>query len=124
MNKRAAIFAWILGLSVALGAFGAHGLKGKISAEALQTYQTGIQYLVIHALGGLFLSRIQLSSSIFHLLWIGMILFTGSLLLVSTRELIGIEALKNAGIITPFGGLSWISAWIISGWQLYKNPIQ
>ena len=79
-------------LAVALGAFGAHGLKSIITPQALQTYTTGVEYHFFHALG---------------LLAIGIILFSGSLYALS------LTGIKPLGMITPFGGLCFMLAW---GW--------
>ena len=110
------------GLAVLLGAFGAHGLKGRLDAHALEVFQTGVQYQFYHSLGlilvGLTLAQF-LESSL--LLWsgrlfaVGIVLFSGSLYLVS---LLGIRWL---GIITPFGGLAFIAGWTLFSVALYKT---
>jgi uncharacterized membrane protein YgdD (TMEM256/DUF423 family) len=114
-------------LAVMLGAFGAHALKEKISPENLQVFETGVRYQFYHALALILLALaaekysngpVQLSAILFIT---GIVFFSGSIYLLSTRELLGIESWKKIlGPITPLGGLSLILAWIsffISVWK-------
>ncbi len=103
-------------LAVALGAFGAHGLKNLVSADMLKVYQTGVQYHLVHAtvllgLGvwqavnrqaavAIWLSRAS------WLMIIGLLLFSGSLYLLT------MTGIRPLGIITPFGGTSWLAGWV------------
>lgn len=101
-------------LSVALGAFGAHGLQGRISAHMLDVWEKGVDYQMFHAVG-LFIvafaadkwrnSRLVIWSGFF--IFLGIILFSGSLYALSTT---GISIL---GIITPFGGVSFLAGWVL-----------
>ncbi|WP_458411611.1 DUF423 domain-containing protein [Schinkia sp. CFF1] len=101
-------------LSVALGAFGAHGLQGRISAHMLDVWEKGVDYQMFHAVG-LFIvafaadkwrnSRLVTWSGFF--IFLGIILFSGSLYALSTT---GISIL---GIITPFGGVSFLAGWVL-----------
>ncbi len=101
-------------LSVALGAFGAHGLQGKLSAEMLDIYQTGVQYHMIHALGliligllaGLWGSGTWLNAAGWALLT-GIIIFSGSLYMLS------MTGIKWLGAITPIGGVAFLIGWIL-----------
>ena len=89
-------------LAVALGAFGAHGLKTILSAQALQTYQTGVDYHVFHALGllaiGIIYREFPKVKMAGWLMLTGIILFSGSLYLLS------FTGMKALGMITPLGG--------------------
>lgn len=99
--------------SVALGAFGAHALKARLSVEQLATYQTGVHYQMIHALAlvliGLLLER-QASTLLtvagFTCLS-GIFLFSGSLYLLATTSM------RWPGPVTPLGGLAFIAAWLM-----------
>lgn len=101
-------------LAVVLGAFGAHALKAKLSPELLSVYQTAVQYHFYHALGLLAVgvlilwtpSNIWLKYSGGALL-AGIVLFSGSLYLLSVT---GVRAL---GAITPVGGLCFIVGWLL-----------
>lgn len=105
--------------AVALGAFGAHGLKAILDERALQTWNTGVEYHFYHALGllaiGLIVRDYPNSVMAGWLMLTGIILFSGSLYILS------VTGIKPLGIITPFGGLCFLAAW---GWlaiSLYRN---
>jgi uncharacterized membrane protein YgdD (TMEM256/DUF423 family) len=102
-------------LAVALGAFGAHGLEGKISEKYLEVWKTGVQYQMFHAMGlfviAFLLSKFPQSSLLTASGWImfaGIVLFSGSLYVLST------SGIKVLGAITPLGGVAFIVAWILS----------
>ena len=98
---------------VALGAFGAHGLRTRVTPDLLAIYETGVRYHLVHALG-LFVAawlagedRGRAPRVAGLLMVIGILLFSGSLYLLA---LTGIRAF---GAITPLGGLAWIVAWLL-----------
>ena len=109
--------AVICSLYVLLGAFGAHGLEGKLSDSQLSTYNTALRYLVIHGLG---LIIVNLSYVVLHksnkwvnwLFTIGLVLFSLSLLIHSTKHLLGIE-INLFALVAPLGGLSFVAGWIL-----------
>ena len=101
-------------LAVALGAFGAHGLEGKLAERMMKNFQTGVQYQMYHSLGlvliGLIAWKLQGSSLIYAAAWsllIGIILFSGSLYVLS------LTGMTKLGMITPFGGVAFIVGWIL-----------
>ncbi len=95
---------------VAFGAFGAHGLRGRLSPEMLSVFQTGVQYQMYHALALILVSLLLRNSG-----WLvqaagwcfvaGIVLFSGSLYLLATT---GITML---GAITPLGGVAFLLGW-------------
>lgn len=101
-------------LAVALGAFGAHGLADKLEPKYLEIWKTGVTYQMFHATGiliaGILLGKVA-SSSLFSwsgwLMLIGIVLFSGSLYVLSITK-IGI-----LGAITPLGGVSFLAAWVL-----------
>lgn len=114
-----ALAAVVMLTAVVLGAFGAHGLKPKISPEAMANWHTGVQYQMVHGLALLFLSLAagQVNAryaSFARLLFLGGVFcFSGSLYLLSTREVLGTQGLtKILGPITPLGGSLYIGGWI------------
>lgn len=118
-HKTLLMVCGILGaLAVSLGAFGAHGLKNVLSAQHLQTYTTGITYHFYHTLALLGIavlvrrnSSVWLrSASICFIL--GIFLFSGSLYLLATREVIGLTNYRWLGPITPIGGVFFILGWL------------
>lgn len=116
MNKRIILTASIFGLlAVILGAFGAHGLQGKITPDQLDNWKTAVQYQFYHTLAMLFLATFSRArNSMIHLAYfgftIGILLFSGSLYLLSTRAITGLTA-GFLGPITPIGGIFLILGW-------------
>jgi uncharacterized membrane protein YgdD (TMEM256/DUF423 family) len=99
---------------VGMGAFGAHGLKAILSPEMLTVYQTGVTYQMWHALGliGIALMRQQFAED--NLLnWAGSLMFIGILLFSGSLYLLALLDLKWLGMITPLGGVSFITAWVL-----------
>ncbi len=118
MNKQIILTASFFGLlAVILGAFGAHGLEGKISEYQLGTWKTANEYQFYHTFAILFLSTFSRAKSqsirvSFIAFTVGILLFSGSLYLLSVRNLLGIESASILGPITPLGGLCFIIGWI------------
>jgi uncharacterized membrane protein YgdD (TMEM256/DUF423 family) len=119
MHKKFVTAGALLGaIAVALGAFGAHGLKKIVSAETVQVFQTGVQYQMYHALvllltGLLYEKCYQKFVRIAGILFIiGIILFSGSLYLLTAGKAAETTSLDKAGIITPFGGIAFIAGWL------------
>jgi len=119
-------------LSVALGAFGAHGLKKSVSTGMLAAYQTGVQYQFIHTLALLAIAILLLISNagpkVIHklklsanLMLIGILLFSGSLYTMTFMSMAG-GFPAWLGPITPIGGLTFIMAWILLAAAAYKLP--
>ena len=110
-----AIGAIFLALAVGLGAFGAHGLKGRLDAYSLGIWEKAVFYHFIHALGILVVSMLPRtgtfpiggSSSVCWRLAAGVLIFSGSLY---TLALTGARSL---GAITPVGGVCFIAAWLL-----------
>lgn len=102
-------------LGVALGALGSHALEGKITQDSLQSYMISIRYMLFHGLALLFLSALPFveeakKERIAFLLVLGVFLFSGSILLLSTRAIHGLSV-GFLGPITPIGGLLLLGAW-------------
>ncbi|ADQ78491.1 protein of unknown function DUF423 [Paludibacter propionicigenes WB4] len=100
-------------LAVALGAFGAHIIKKMITPDMLEVYKTGVQYHFYHTFALLatgILLYLQPSKSLktaAYLFMAGIVLFSGSLYALA------ITGIKALGIITPFGGVAWLIAWLL-----------
>lgn len=123
MNKKIVAFGALLGMmAIIFGAFGAHALKKYLSLEQLATFETGVKYQMYHALFLLFVSVIDFltektKKTILNLTLIGILFFSGSLYLLSTKSISGID-FKTIGVITPVGGGLLILAW---GVLLYRS---
>jgi uncharacterized membrane protein YgdD (TMEM256/DUF423 family) len=110
-------------LAVGLGAFGAHGLKPKLSTEMLAVFQTAVQYHFYHALGLLLIGIVATLWPGSGLLKVagwamlgGIILFSGSLYILS------ISGIRWLGAVTPFGGLAFLAAWAMLVIALMRLP--
>jgi uncharacterized membrane protein YgdD (TMEM256/DUF423 family) len=101
-------------LVVMLGAFGAHGLKAKLTAEMLAVYQTGVHYHLFHALGLLAVGLVasQIADSVW-LKWSGWLMLLGIILFSGSLYVLSVSGLRWLGMVTPFGGVAFIAAWIV-----------
>ncbi len=119
MNKNILAVGSLLGaVAIALGAFGAHGLKPIMSVESLQTFEIGVRYQMYHALflffiGGFAPLSQKVKAIILYLVVIGVLFFSGSVFLLSTNTLTAFD-FKVIGFITPIGGLLLIVAWLLA----------
>jgi uncharacterized membrane protein YgdD (TMEM256/DUF423 family) len=109
-------------LSVMLGAYGAHGLKSRLSEDLMNTFQTGVEYQMYHSLALLIAGMLayqwpetQLIRWSGYLFLVGMIMFSGSLYLLS------LTGLRIFGPITPLGGLVLIAAWLLLTMGIWEN---
>jgi uncharacterized membrane protein YgdD (TMEM256/DUF423 family) len=110
VNRTWAGWGAVLGfIAVALGAFGAHGLRDRLTEESLAIYQTGAQYQMVHALALLalagFADRLRRSAVVGWLFVFGVLIFSGSLYLLA------ITGDRWLGAITPIGGLCFLAGW-------------
>ncbi len=115
----------LLTLAVAIGAFGAHGLKAHLSTEMLQTYKTGVEYHFYHALGLLLIGILSVSFPSGLLNWSAVLLTVGIILFSGSLYVLAITGIKWLGAITPLGGLSFIAGWVLVFVAVWKKiPIQ
>lgn len=103
-----------MALAVMLGAFGAHGLKSKLTEEMLNIYNTGVNYHFYHAIGLLILGLIAGYMPESALLkWSGWLMVAGILIFSGSLYILSISNISWLGAITPVGGLCLISSWIL-----------
>lgn len=115
--------ATTLALAVIIGAFGAHGLKDRLDAYSTSVYEKAVMYHFFHALGLLIVSllpklgylSVRQGAWVCALLLAGIVLFSGSLYVLA------ITRIPMLGAITPFGGVSFIAAWLALAWMLLRN---
>jgi uncharacterized membrane protein YgdD (TMEM256/DUF423 family) len=109
----------LAGLAVALGAFGAHGLKKIVDADTVGIYQTGVQYQMYHALALVMVGILaeRMTSSFVHYAGLfflgGIVFFSGSLYLIASLKAMSKGVPTAVGILTPVGGLFFIIGWIL-----------
>ena len=117
-----ALGALMSGLAVAIGAFGAHALRGQIAQNLLETYETGVKYHFYHALGlfavALIIGRWPNSNLPVIAGWlfvVGIALFSGSLYLLA------VTGARWLGAITPLGGVAFIVGWLCLAWVAWRG---
>ncbi|HWJ25684.1 MAG TPA: DUF423 domain-containing protein [Flavisolibacter sp.] len=109
----------LAGIAVALGAFGAHGLKKIVDAETVGIYQTGVQYQMYHALALIMVGILaeRMTNSLVHYAGLfflgGIVFFSGSLYLIASLKAMSKGVPTAVGILTPVGGLFFIIGWIL-----------
>lgn len=112
-KKWIGIGAILVMLSVMIGAFGAHMLKPIIGEDKISVYETGVQYHMIHALGIILIGVIaKLFGETKLLVWSARLLFVGIILFSGSLYALSISGLGPLGAITPLGGVSFIAGWI------------
>jgi uncharacterized membrane protein YgdD (TMEM256/DUF423 family) len=122
MERLFFILASILAfLSVAAGAFGAHGLKTRLSPEMLSTFETGVRYHFYHAIA-LFLAAwaymrwpTSATATAGWLFVAGIVIFSGSLYALT------LSGQRWLGAITPFGGLALLAGWLCLAWAAWRG---
>jgi len=118
MTSAAKIFLTAGGLAalvaVALGAFGAHALKGRLSPELLTVWHTAVEYHLFHALGLLAIGLVaaQLAEST-PLKWSGWLMLAGIVLFSGSLYALALTGVRWLGAVTPAGGTAFLAAWAL-----------
>jgi uncharacterized membrane protein YgdD (TMEM256/DUF423 family) len=126
MNKKITVTAALVGMiAIILGAFGAHALKKVLTPEQLISFETGVRYQMYQAFFLFFLATQndileKTKKIIYRLVVFGTLYFSGSIYLLSTMGITGIN-FKSIGFITPIGGLLLIVAWGLLGFTVLKT---
>ncbi|HEX3244704.1 MAG TPA: DUF423 domain-containing protein [Chloroflexota bacterium] len=108
-------------LGVAAGAFGAHGLRGRVSAELMDVFETAARYHIYHALGLLAVAWAAsrwpgaATTAAGWLFLVGVVLFSGSLYLMT------FTGLRWLGAITPLGGVAFLAGWAALAWAAWRG---
>lgn len=117
-------------LSVILGAFAAHSIKEKVAPDVLAIFETGVRYQFYHAFALLAVGMLYAGFPGKTMLWAGrlftagILLFSGSLYLLTWLKASGNTDLRWAGIITPFGGAAFIAGWVCMMLSFYKPAVK
>ena len=114
--------AVLMAAGVLLGAFGAHVLQGQLTPQRLASFQTGVQYHLMHALGllavGLVASVTRESATLrwsARLMLAGIVFFCGSIYLMTAG------APRWLGMVAPVGGVSFVAAWALLAWHAFRR---
>lgn len=116
-RKILATAAFFGAMAVILGAFGAHSLKKVLEPEMLTAFETGVRYQMYHAFLLMFVGIYsgisgKAKKKVYWLATMGIVFFSGSIYLLSTSKISGID-FKSIGWLTPVGGLLLIVAWFV-----------
>jgi uncharacterized membrane protein YgdD (TMEM256/DUF423 family) len=111
-----------MALAVALGAFGAHGLRNRLDAYSMGVYEKAVFYQFVHALGILLVSVLARTNAISvtgqaraaWLLLIGILVFSGSLYALA------LSGMRILGAVTPIGGLAFIVGWLVLAYEALR----
>jgi uncharacterized membrane protein YgdD (TMEM256/DUF423 family) len=126
MNRTIFLTGILFGvLAVGLGAFGAHGLKKLLDADAIQTFNTGVTYQMYHAIVLLILAsttRLPQKSKkwVYYFMLIGILLFSFSIYFLATNNLTAFD-FKTIAFVTPVGGLFLLSGWLLLGYRAHQH---
>ncbi len=115
---------FIMAATIAIGAFGAHGLKNLVDAAALNTFEVGVRYQMYHALAIVILGFVptppKVKKIVFWFFITGILFFSGSIYLLSLNTILPFNAAK-IGFITPIGGVLFIVGWVRWGFGMIKK---
>jgi len=99
-------------LAIVLGAFGAHALKESLSPEMMKVYQTGVEYQFNNALGLLLIGLIGFQIQSKYIKWSGTLITIGIILFSGSLYILSVSGIHWIGVITPIGGMSFVAGWI------------
>ncbi len=120
-RKTLAIAGALIALATVLGAFGAHALKAHLSQDKLMVYETAVRYHFIHALGLLAIGVLLRSIDGELLRWSATLVFVGIVLFSGSLYLLTFGAPRFVGIVTPIGGLALIAGWILFATTMWRQ---
>ena len=106
--------------AVALGAFGAHGLKNTLTPDMLAIYHTAVDYQLWHAIGLLIIGLIQQQNASRLLNKSALFIFAGILIFSGSLYALSLSGIKLLGAITPIGGISFLIAWSLVAYASFK----
>lgn len=123
MNPRILIIcgALLLALGVAAGAFGAHGLRRFVTPDLLETWRTAAHYQMLHGIGLLLIAALWPSLSHSLASWAGGLMLAGAVLFSGSLYALVLTGVRVLGVVTPFGGLALVSAWVLLAWAAYRT---
>jgi uncharacterized membrane protein YgdD (TMEM256/DUF423 family) len=109
------------GIAVALGAFGAHALKARLTPEMLAVYETGVRYQLTHALALLAVAWAATRWPGAAVTASGWLFVAGTLLFSVSLYGLSLSGLRWLGAVTPLGGAAWIAGWACLAWGTWRG---
>lgn len=100
-------------VAVALGAFGAHGLRGRLAPALFDVYQTAVQYQFYHSLAWLLVAVLGLSAPSARLRFSGICFGAGILLFSGSLYVLALSGIHWLGAVTPLGGVGFLLGWLL-----------
>lgn len=105
--------ALAMAFGVALGAFGAHGLRARLTPDLLAVYETGVRYHLVHGLAIFVAAWLAGEDTTRTARLAGILFVVGILLFSGSLYLLALTGIRTFGAVTPIGGLAWIAAWVM-----------
>jgi uncharacterized membrane protein YgdD (TMEM256/DUF423 family) len=105
------------------GAFGAHGLRGRLDAYSMGVYEKAVFYQIVHALGMLIVPLFTRAGVLTEsaAAWVCGLLLAGILIFSGSLYVLALTGIRTFGAITPVGGLSFIAAWFLLAFRLLRR---
>ena len=100
-------------LAVALGAFGTHGLRDRLSAEMLAVWHTGVEYQMAHALAMILAGLAYRQMPQRQIAWAGTLFGAGVIVFSGSLYALALSGVRVLGAITPLGGLCFLAGWLL-----------
>jgi uncharacterized membrane protein YgdD (TMEM256/DUF423 family) len=118
-----ALAAAALALAVALGAIGAHELRGRLDAYQMAIWEKAVFYHFVHALGMLIVPVLAKAGLVSRLAaaWVSLLLGAGIALFSGSLYALAVTGVRSLGIVTPLGGLAWLAAWLLLAWTAARH---
>lgn len=107
------------GVAVALGAFGAHTLRGRLAPEMLDVFETGVRYQMYHALALLAVAWATTRWPLAGVAAAGWLFTAGTLLFSGSLYVLALTGVRWLGAVTPLGGVAFILGWIVLAWRIW-----
>jgi uncharacterized membrane protein YgdD (TMEM256/DUF423 family) len=111
----------LMAAGVGLGAFGAHGLRTRLSLDLLGIYETGVLYHLVHGLGACVAAVLARSGLGRRAETAGWLFVAGTMLFSGSLYVLALTGTRWLGAITPLGGVSWIAGWLTLGWSAWHH---
>lgn len=113
--------AWLAGVAVVLGAFGAHTLEARLTPERLEVFEVGVRYHMYHSLALIAASWAWSQWPVWQVTWSGYLFIAGILIFSGSLYALVLTDTPWLGAVTPLGGLAFISGWILLGWAAFSG---
>ena len=108
-------------LSVALGAFGTHAMRGRVAPQVLNTFETGLRYEIYHAFAILAVALAMTHWSSALLVYAGWAFVAGTILFSGSLYLLVFTGRRAFGAVTPFGGIAFIAGWLLLALGVWQS---